>query len=51
MDGEIKTVQMHYSMKDIQDLRSDFVKFIGDDWNVLYELTESARKELEEWIT
>ena len=47
VDGEIKTVQAHYSMKDIQDLRSDFVRFIGDDWNALYMLSDEVRKEME----
>ena len=48
VDGEIKTVEAYYSMKDIQDLRSDFVRFIGDDWDTLYVLAESERKEIEE---
>ena len=47
VDGEIKTFKAHYSMKDIQDLRSDFVRFIGDDWNALYMLSDEVRKEME----
>lgn len=44
-DGEIRTATKHYTMRDIQDNREDFRRFIGDDWDALYVLTEEAKKE------
>ena len=45
---ELKTVEKHLTVGDIVDLRTDFQKFIGDDWNALYVLTEEVRKDIEE---
>ena len=41
-DGEIRTVMKNYTMKDIQDNRDDFKRFIGDDWNALYVLANEG---------
>lgn len=47
VDDKLKTAEKHLTVGDIMDLRTDFQKFIGDDWDALYVLTEEARKGIE----